>query len=123
VRGEDQLQANVCKYLHSALPSTAWFTAIPNGTVLAGDSKARAIQSNKLKATGMRPGAPDLHICWEGRAIYIELKAPKGKLADTQITTSNQIALAGGLWTVARSVEDVAGFLGMCGVPLKARLT
>lgn len=34
--------------------------SIPNGSVLAGDSKRRAIQMNNLKRTGLRIGAPDL---------------------------------------------------------------
>lgn len=34
--------------------------SIPNGSVLAGDAKARAIQMARLKATGLRVGYPDL---------------------------------------------------------------
>lgn len=51
--------------------------AIPNGSVLAGDIRARAMQVNALKRAGMRPCVPDLVLAvprgrWHG--LYIEMK-------------------------------------------------
>lgn len=44
--------------------------SIPNGSVLAGDSKRRAIQMNNLKRTGLRIGAPDLMLAVPRRHLH-----------------------------------------------------
>ena len=36
--------------------------AIPNGSVLAGDARRKAMQAARLKREGMRPGHPDLQL-------------------------------------------------------------
>lgn len=36
--------------------------AVPNGSHLQGDKRRRAIQANKLKSQGMKPGVPDVVI-------------------------------------------------------------
>jgi hypothetical protein len=122
VRPEDNLQKSVCEHLDIALPISAWYCAVPNGSVLAGDKVQRARQMNKLKSTGLKVGAPDLVICWSGRFIGIELKAGKGSLSDNQKDVSDKITLAGGLWSCCRSLGDVEAFLTMLGVPLRAKL-
>lgn len=122
MRPEDLLQKSVCEHLDVALPSSAWYCSVPNGSVLAGDPQQRGRQMNKLKATGLKVGAPDLVICWNGRFIGIELKVGKGALSDNQWKVSDRITLAGGLWSVCRSLGDVEAFLDMIGVPLRARL-
>jgi len=121
-RPEDILQKSVCGHLDVALPSSAWYCSIPNGSVLAGDPQQRGRQMNKLKSTGLKVGAPDLVICWSGRFIGIELKAGKGALSDNQKDVSDKITLAGGFWSCCRSLADVEAFLMMLGVPLRARL-
>jgi hypothetical protein len=121
-QSEAALQKAVCAHLDVALPSSAYYCAVPNGAVLSGDAKARGMQMNKLKATGLKPGAPDLVICWSGRFIGIELKSPTGTVSEAQKDASDRITLAGGLYTVARSLEGVEAFLDMIGVPLRARL-
>ena len=60
--------------------------SIPNGSVLAGDAKKRAIQMNWLKKTGLLVGVPDVCIpVPRGRysALYIELKVITGGKAST----------------------------------------
>lgn len=121
-RTESALQAAICRYLDRALPLASWYCAIPNGSVLAGGAEQRARQMARLKATGLKPGAPDIAMCWNGRFIGMEVKTDTGQLSDKQKDTSDAITLAGGLWTVVRSVEDVQSFLDMIGVPLRARV-
>ncbi len=121
-RTESALQAAICRYLDRALPSTSWYAAVPNGSVLAGGAEQRARQMARLKATGLKPGCPDLVLCWNGRFIGMEVKTDTGRLSDKQKDCSDAITLAGGLWTVVRSVEEVQSFLDMIGVPLRARV-
>lgn len=91
---------------------------VPNGSVLAGDAKARAIQSNALKKAGMLPGFPDL-ICFDRRARrvgLIEVKREGEKLSPAQVHFAEAIAPAWG-WPLAvvRSVEDVRETLNEWG--------
>ena len=52
-------------------------------------------------------GVPDILACYRGRFIGIEVKNEKGKTSPLQDINLQQIAQAGGLSLVARSVEDV----------------
>lgn len=120
MRGEDNLQASIVRFLKIALPADSYFCAIPNGSVLAGDAKKRGMQMNRLKTTGLRVGAPDLFILARGVFLALEVKTPKGKLADSQKAASDEIIHAGGLWAVVRSVEEVERFLRDSGIVLHA---
>ena len=62
--------------------------------------------------TSNRAGIPDLICCVEGKFLAIEVKAEKGVVAPLQEANGVMIEQAGGLWLIARSVEDVADFIG-----------
>lgn len=114
---EHHLQAAVAEFLGFALPPhEALFLAIPNG------GKRNKATAGKLKAEGLQPGAPDLLILWKGRAIGLELKTGKGRLSPQQMAFSMRWTTAGGLYAVARSIEEVAALLDASGVPLRARI-
>ena len=70
---------------------------------------------------GLRAGTPDIVMCWKGRLVGIELKAGRGRVSPSQIETHDAITLAGGVVTTCRSLDDVAAFLAMLGVPSRAR--
>lgn len=119
MRPEDTLQASVAAYLNVALPRASWWTATANGAFLGGDVKRRAIQSRRMKQAGVKNGTPDILIVWDGRFFAVELKTAKGKLTDAQKDVCDAIVGAGGGWTVARSIEDVATFLRSHNVPVR----
>lgn len=52
-------------------------------------------------------GYPDLLVCYRGRFIALECKAPAGKVAKIQEATLNKIRRAGGVCAKPRSVQDV----------------
>lgn len=54
-----------------------------------------------------KPGDPDLICCVQGRYIGIEAKTPTGKPTELQLQRGREIQKAGGIWILARSVEDV----------------
>lgn len=91
---------------------------VPNGSVLAGDKKARAIQSNALKRAGMLPGMADL-ILFDRRArrvAFMEVKAAKGTLTASQERfIAEYVPLWGWPCAVVRSVEDATAALNEWG--------
>ena len=112
---ESQVQVQVRSYL-AALSIDA--IHVPNGSVLAGDGKARAIQSNALKKAGVLPGFADL-ILFDRRVRrvgFLEVKAEGGKLSPAQEAFAD---LATGVWSlpyaVVRSVADTRAALNEWG--------
>lgn len=111
-RPELALQKAVTEFLDVALPKDAFWTAFPAG----GGGKIRGAQ---LKASGLKAGVPDLLVLYGGRAVFIELKSPKGRISDPQWQTLGKLADAGAIVYVARSVEQVDGQLRNAGIPLR----
>lgn len=73
----------------------------------------------KLKWTGLLPGAADLLVLWNGRAIYLEVKVAKGVQQASQKTFEDLVAAAGAHYAVVRSIDDVAEFMAFCGVQMR----
>jgi len=87
------------------------FAAVPNGSVLAGDKKRRAIQMNNLKRTGLRPGVPDLLIFLpEGRCAAAELKSDTGVLSAVQKDWRGQLENMGFEWRLIRSLDELKDY-------------
>ena len=84
--------------------------SVPNGSVLAGDARARARQISKLKATGMRPGMLDLMLalpthCFPG--MFIELKRRQGGVTSPeQVVMVSILRRAGYNVIVARGADE-----------------
>jgi hypothetical protein len=79
--------------------------SIPNGAVLAGDEKIRAILMAKLKAEGLVPGVPDLFIpAWK---LFIEMKRVRGgRLSDEQREIHEELRACGYTVLVATGSMD-----------------
>ena len=56
---------------------------------------------------GCHKGLSDLTAIKGGKTVYIEVKRPKGTQSDDQLDFQADIEAHGGLYVVARSVEDV----------------
>ena len=56
---------------------------------------------------GHRMGDPDLVACIRGKYVAIEVKTPVGRLSPRQREVQELIRNSGGIYCVARSVEDV----------------
>lgn len=119
---EQRLQMAVADYLALALkPPTIW-TAFPAG----GGGRVRGAF---LKAMGLKAGWPDIVVMapWDKFDAYhrslvvgIELKAAKGRLSNAQEGVRSSFVQAGAHWFLARSVDEVEGFLRGVGIPLSA---
>jgi hypothetical protein len=53
-------------------------------------------------------GSADLIGCYAGRFLAIETKAPGGRLTKEQAAFRDAVQRTGGVWILARSVDDVA---------------
>lgn len=51
-------------------------------------------------------GVPDIIICFRGKFIGLEVKAPDGKLTPLQDATIRKIKASGGIAEVVRSIDD-----------------
>lgn len=106
----------VAEFLDLSLPDDAVWWHTPN------EGRRDAKTGAKLKRLGMRAGFPDICICYRGHLYTIELKAPGGRLMDTQRETKRALEKAGAICSVAYSMEAVWGCLDGFGIPVRARV-
>jgi hypothetical protein len=77
---------------------------------------------------GIRAGVPDLCVLWWDetnkipRIGFIELKAGKNDLRDSQVRWRESLIALGVYWGLARSVNDVQDLLDNWDAPLKGRI-
>lgn len=108
---EHQLQMRVLDHLTVHGRRDLYWFAIPNGGLRhPGVAK-------KLKAEGVKPGAPDLCVMLEnGRVGWLELKAARGVLSDQQLGFAARADRLGHFWAVARTLEQAVETLTSWGV-------
>lgn len=118
VTREGPLARACAGFLDCALPLGAVFTHIPNG----GDRNE--IVAAKLKAEGVRRGAPDYVIVVpEVGTIFAELKAEDGVLSDEQKAWGAALnATPGVVYGVIYGAEDLERLLVRAGVKLRASI-
>jgi hypothetical protein len=126
---EHNIQVGTAGFLEIALagnPDIVWF-AVPNGGIRPGVTVERngvtktfSKEGRKLKQEGVKSGVADLVFLWKGRMICIEMKNKKGYQFKEQKEFEQAVILAGGVYTVCRSVKEVEDFLDTLGIPLKA---
>lgn len=61
---------------------------------------------------GSLKGLSDLTALKDGQTVYIEVKTPTGRLSEYQEQFKAEIESRGGLYIVARSVDDVKNLCG-----------
>lgn len=108
---ERDVQRAIIEYL-SAHRSVAFYGRFNSGTAITGDAQGntRYTRFNTIK------GFPDIHGMMKGgRALYIEVKRPGGKLTDEQAEFLKKVRDSGGIGFMAESVEDVAVALTAAG--------
>lgn len=115
---EDVLARACAGFLDCALPEGAMFTHIPAG------GARNVIVGSKLKAEGVRKGAPDYLIVAPGvGVIFAELKAEDGRLSPEQKRWGEAIhATPGVFYGVIYGAEDLERLLVRAGVKLRASL-
>jgi len=106
---EADLQRAVVRVLRFALPRTAILHHCVNEVTEAGPrgAKRQAI----LVGMGVHAGFADLVILCEGRVLFLELKAPKGRLRPDQEAFRDAVLAQGFSWALVRSLDDALGAL------------
>jgi hypothetical protein len=106
---EYKLQCAVVQHLKLRQKPGVYWAAIPNGEVRSARSGAR------LKAMGVRAGAPDLFVIAGGRANAIEFKHGNGRLSPAQKQAAIEWEAAGGAFHVASNIDEALGVLAGIG--------
>lgn len=106
--------------------------AIPNGSHLSGDGKARARQMGVLKKEGLTPGASDLMLAWPNQGyagLFIEMKKDRGEfrsdsaansaVSDVQLDFLDHMAFAGYAVSVCygatEAISTIMSYMGLKG--------
>lgn len=118
-RPEDALQRTVCDFLavHERMGKLR-YAAVPNG------GKRSRIEAAIMNGLGTRAGFPDLIVMipsreYEGvrapksnpKVLFLELKAPKGKLSDSQKGWQMFLQDGGFQWHEIRTFEAVESLI------------
>lgn len=113
---EADLQKAVVRFLYLALPHDVEWSALDSAR------KRTPAQQGFFKAMGGREGVPDMvFVRPQTGTIWIELKAPKGKISPAQQRWMDAINATPGSWAyVCRSVDDVERALRKSGLTLRA---
>ena len=106
---EADLQRAVVQALRFALPRTAIIHHCANEVTEAGPrgAKRQAI----LVGMGVHAGFADLTVLSEGRVLFFELKAPKGRLRPDQEAFRDAVLAQSFGWALVRSLDDALGAL------------
>lgn len=113
---EDRLQASMVQWLDLVAPGLIYLH-IPNG------GSRNAWEARKLKAMGVRAGAPDLEFLLpDGRVLWVEVKVPGGRMQDSQTALHPRMADVGHQVHIARSIDDLRAILVAAGVATRERV-
>ena len=106
---EADLQRAVVHALRFALPRTAIIHHSANEVTEPGPRGAR--RQAILTGMGVHPGFADLMVISGGRVLFLELKAPKGRLRPSQEAFRDVVQAQGFGWALVRSLDDALGAL------------
>jgi hypothetical protein len=114
---EHDIQAGFVQWVRDmaeVIPALGMAFAVPNGAILGGDERLRAIQMGKLKREGFEPGVPDW--CFpqpRGKyaGLWIEFKTQTGRLNENQDAKIKLLQAHGHLVHVCRSADEAIGLV------------
>ena len=106
---EADLQRAIVHALRVALPRTAIIHHSANEVTEPGPRGAR--RQAILTGMGVHPGFADLMVISGGRVLFLELKAPKGRLRPSQEAFRDAVQAQGFGWALVRCLDDALGAL------------
>lgn len=121
---ENAIHIAIAKYLNTVIksPSRWWTIEVSN----QASGKAAMLRQMALKRKGVLTGTPDIQIIWQSSPvpnmesrialIFLEVKAPDGKLTEKQESLHDELRNEGHYVSIVRSVTDVEAILKQLGV-------
>jgi hypothetical protein len=97
---EQELQRSVIAHLQWRARPGVWWTHIPLGGLRS------KIEAAILRGLGTTRGCPDLLIVANGKAHFLELKAPHGRVSAEQHACHEALCAAGACVAVAYDIDD-----------------
>ena len=114
---EYEFHLQCAAFLNRALGDDSYWFHSPLGG-LRGASEAK-----RLRAMGATAGLPDIGIIHQGRIVWLELKARKGRLSVVQQYCHRRLESAGcPPVATCRSLDEVQAALEAAQIPLRARI-
>lgn len=107
---ERKIQEALVAHLRARAPKNCYWFAVPNG----GYRHPR--EAAALKRAGVRAGVPDLAFIHEGKAFFLELKAPGGRSSVAQLDARSEIDAAGGYASEAVGLDRALAVLKSWGL-------
>ena len=104
-RPEQQLQRAIVEHLRWRARPQVWWCHLANG------GWRSPIEAKIFKALGVVAGAPDLLIVADGRAYFLELKAPRGRISPAQHECHEALRKAGATVAVASDIDQALELL------------
>ena len=99
MRREQQIHRAVVQHLRArAVPGVVWWHS-PNGGWRA------ATEAKIFKSLGVKPGLADLVFLHDGQFFALELKAPGGRLTESQAAFLDDVEAAGGIVACAEGLD------------------
>ena len=87
-------------------PESIILQAVRNALVLDG-----YVVTRHQQGLGSRKGFPDLTALKDGKTLYVEIKTATGKQSPYQVEFQRVCEAHGGVYILARSVEDIKPYL------------
>ena len=102
-----------------------WDALGPRDAVLMGTANEAPNSPQswaRFKASGLRPGCPDIVVFWRGGGLGLEFKARGGRVSDAQIAFHEAMEAIGWPVAVVRSVDEAWRVLADAGCPVRPGL-
>lgn len=100
---------------HSDLVNAILLLLSPHGLAWNNNTGALKDKTDRLVRYGL-PGSSDVLACIKGRFIGVEAKVGRDQHRQNQKDFAAAVRAAGGIYILARSVDDVSNTLKMEGV-------
>ena len=109
---EADIQAQVVEYcrLYERRCNFLFFS-VPNEGAGNRNQRAGMIRTMKLKRMGLRSGVADLIFVKFGKAYFLEMKAPKGVVSDSQRDFQQDAWRVDAFYSVAHSFDEAVNTL------------
>jgi hypothetical protein len=107
---EQAIQKAIIAHLKARGAKNLYWYSIPNGGARS------PVEAKIMQSTGTRRGCPDLGFVFEGKAMFLEIKADNGRPTEPQLQAIAEINQAGGYACVVYGLNAALKSLECWGI-------